>query len=342
MFRAKVHNNLGNALWSLGHLGGREDGPSMWEKAVAAYGAALDDYTRSEKPEDWAVTQNNRGLALQSLGRLDEALDCYRAALTKVTPETNPPDWAMVQNNLGNVLVAHGERDRSHAGVVHLVEAIKVFRSALDIRLRAGMPLSWAMTQNNLGNALSVLGEREADSAGIPHLEAAIAAYHEALQEYTSDRVSLSRDRAMTQNNLGVALTLLGEREKNAGRLAEAVTVLRTSLEPRRKSPRACASTQKNLGHALFHLGRYRSAIEQYARVDEPLERALAFNALGVALRELDEREMKQERVRETVAAFEMALAIPELRANREHRDIVQGNLWGMQDRASRLPPQNE
>jgi tetratricopeptide (TPR) repeat protein len=166
--------------------------------------------------------------------------------LTKLTPETTPPDWAMVQNNLGNALVARGERDRRPVGESHLIEAITVFQAALNVRIRAEMPLSWAMTQNNLGNAFSVLGERKKESSGDRHLEAAIAAYNEALKEYTINRVSLARDRAMTQNNLGVALTLLGEREKSAGRLAEAVAVLRTSLEQRQKLARRAAHSEES------------------------------------------------------------------------------------------------
>ena len=64
---------------------------------------------------------------------------------------------------------------------------------------------------------------------------------------------------------------------------------------------------------------------------------ALTCNALGVTLRELDEREMKRERVREAIGSFEKALGVPELRASREHRDIVQSNLWALQQREAEL-----
>ena len=59
-----------------------------------------------------------------------------------------------------------------------------------------------------LGNALAALGERE---GGTARLEQAVAAYTEALKERTRARVPL--EWAMTQNNLGVALMTLGERE---------------------------------------------------------------------------------------------------------------------------------
>ena len=55
----------------------------------------------------------------------------------------------------------------------------------------------------------------ERESEGCPsteRLEQAVTAYTEALKERTRERVPL--DWAATQNNLGVALTTLGERDR--------------------------------------------------------------------------------------------------------------------------------
>ena len=56
--------------------------------ATAAFSAALGERTRERVPLDWAVTQNNLGAALATLGeregetaRLDKAVAAYRAAL---------------------------------------------------------------------------------------------------------------------------------------------------------------------------------------------------------------------------------------------------------------------
>ena len=62
------------------------------------------------------------------------------------------------------------------------------------------------------------LGERE---SGTARLEEAVAAHRAALLEETRERVPL--DWAMTQNNLGNALSTLGERESGTARLEEAV-----------------------------------------------------------------------------------------------------------------------
>ena len=55
---------------------------------MAAYRAALEEWTRERDSLDWARTQNNLGTALQRLGeresgtaRLEEAVEAYRAAL---------------------------------------------------------------------------------------------------------------------------------------------------------------------------------------------------------------------------------------------------------------------
>jgi len=81
--RGTAANLLGIALWSLGE---RESGTKRLEEAVAAYRAALLEYTRERVPLDWAMTQNNLGTALQTLGErkeqpklLGEALEAIKA-----------------------------------------------------------------------------------------------------------------------------------------------------------------------------------------------------------------------------------------------------------------------
>ena len=105
---AVTQNNLGIALSTLGE---RESGTARLEEAVAAYRAALQEWTRERVPLDWAATQNNLGNALSRLGeresgteRLEEAVAAYRAALQEQTRERVPLDWAMTQNNLGDAL----------------------------------------------------------------------------------------------------------------------------------------------------------------------------------------------------------------------------------------------
>ncbi|WP_416881550.1 tetratricopeptide repeat protein [Marivita sp.] len=248
-------------------LGERESGNTRLEEAVAAYRAALEEYTRERVPLDWAMTQNNLGGALRILGfresgtaRLEEALAAYRAALEEYTRERVPLDWAMTQNNLGLALFNLGERE---SGTARLEEAVKAYRAALEEYRLELSPRNWAVVQNNLGNALRALGERE---SGTAWLEEAVAAFRAALEERTRERVPL--DWAMTQNNLGNALQTLGGRESGTTRLEEAVAAYRAALEEytRDRVPFQWAMTIENLGlvyEAFFDETGERARLEE-------------------------------------------------------------------------------
>ncbi|MCA3517385.1 MAG: tetratricopeptide repeat protein [Rhodobacter sp.] len=274
--RGAILNDLGNALQTLGQ---REAGTARLEQAVAAYGAALTEWTQDRVPLNWAMTQNNLGSALRTLGRreagtarLDRAVAAFRAALTEFTRDRVPLDWARTQNNLGNALLTLGQRE---AGTARLEEAEAAYRAALTERTQDRVPLDWAMTQNNLGTALLTLGERE---AGTARLEEAVAAYGAALTEFTRDRVPL--DWAMTQMNLGNALYLLGAREAGTERLEEALAAYRAALTERRQDrvPLDWAATLGTEGMALLtladrtgDLGRARQALEQLTLAEATL-----------------------------------------------------------------------
>ena len=81
--------------------------------AIEQYKRLIELTSRERVPLDWAMTQNNLGLALQVLGRresgtakLEEAVVAYREALKERTRERVPLDWAATQNNLGIALSA--------------------------------------------------------------------------------------------------------------------------------------------------------------------------------------------------------------------------------------------
>jgi hypothetical protein len=61
----------------------------------------------------------------------------------------------------------------------------------------------------------------------------------------------------MTQNNLGIALKTLAERESGAARLKEALAAYREALKEYTpdRVPLQWAITQMNLGHGLSMLG---------------------------------------------------------------------------------------
>jgi tetratricopeptide (TPR) repeat protein len=93
---AATQNNLGNALMRLGE---RESGTARLEEAVAAYRAALEEWTSDRVPFDWAMAQNNLGIALRMLGeresgtaRLEEAVAAWDNWL-KLAEPVWPAEW---------------------------------------------------------------------------------------------------------------------------------------------------------------------------------------------------------------------------------------------------------
>jgi tetratricopeptide (TPR) repeat protein len=142
---AMTQNNLGIALKTLGEwegktLGEWESGTARLEEAVAAYRAALEEYTPDAAPLQRAQTQMNFGNALLTLGqredgtaRLDEAVAVYRKALDL---DPAPIDQANIQFNMGIALSDLGHRKPSTES---LKEALVSFREACAVFRAAGM-----------------------------------------------------------------------------------------------------------------------------------------------------------------------------------------------------------
>ena len=308
--------------------------------AAAAYRRSLECCEGDADKSNWAMTQNNLGNALVTLGeresgasgiaRLEEAVAAYREALKEYTRERVPLDWAMTQNNLGTALWTLGERESGASGVARLQEAVAAYREALKEYTRERVPLDWAMTQNNLGAALRTLGARESGASGVARLQEAVAAYREALKEYTRERVPLQW--ATTQNNLGNALQTLGVRESGASgvaRLDEAVAAYRNALKERTRErvPLDWAMTQNNLGAALRTLGAresgasgiarlekavaaFREALKECTRERVPLQWAMTQQNLALVFLSIDEREPGCEALRQARTAYRDALEV--------------------------------
>jgi tetratricopeptide (TPR) repeat protein len=214
---------------------------------------------RTERPLDWATTQNNLGNALPTLGeresgtaRLEEAVAAFRDALREQTRERVPLDWAVTQNNLGAALRMLSERE---SGMAWLEEAVVAYREALKEWTRERVPLQWAGTQNNLGAALRMLSERE---SGTARLEEAVAAFRDALKEQTRERVPLQW--AVSFGNEGVALMLLAERRGDFAMAETALSQLNTAFETMRDGGHApnAAFYEQQLPRARALVARLR------------------------------------------------------------------------------------
>ena len=246
---ARVQNNLGTALQSLGE---RDGDSARLRQAVDAFNNALLEYTRDRAPLDWAMTQNNLGISLSRIAKnenesilLIQAIESFKDALLEYNQDYTPIEWATTHNNLGNALTDLGEYNSDTS---LLQKAIESYKCALLVRTREQFPLSWATTLHNLGGALRKLGEYQRDST---LLQQAIDSYKCALIVRTREQFPLSW--ATTQNNLGSALSALGVHENNSARLREAIENYESALfmKIREESPILWGTTQTNMGDVL-------------------------------------------------------------------------------------------
>jgi tetratricopeptide (TPR) repeat protein len=102
-------------------LGETRKGPRTLEQSVAAFQNALAERTRERVPQEWAMTQNNLGAALQSLGKrqedpllLEKSAAAYENALLEVTRERSAMGWAMTLANLGAVRMTMADMTRDN------------------------------------------------------------------------------------------------------------------------------------------------------------------------------------------------------------------------------------
>ena len=168
-------------------------------------------------------------------------------------------------------------------------------------------------------NAFYLQGAEFGDNGA---LLSAIEGFKRLLEMTPRERVPLVW--AATQNNLGTALSRIGERQSGTTKLEEAVVAYREALKEltRERVPPDWAMTQNNLGAALYLLGEresgtakleeavvaYREALKERTREQVPLDWASTQHNLGYALQALWERESGTAKLEEAVVAYREAL----------------------------------
>jgi tetratricopeptide (TPR) repeat protein len=250
-------------------------------EAVVAYRSALEVYTREQFPQDWAITQNNLGLALTGQGirtegakaaeLLAEAVAAYRSALDVRSREQFPQDWAATQYNLGDALKELGTRSGAEEGRKLLQEAVAAYRSALEVRTKADLPQDWALTQNNLSDALEALGNQLEGEEGLKRQRESVELLR-GVASYQPD--DLSRYRlASALGSLAFNLVLDSRFAEAQARCEEAQRLANQIVDDVEKTDRDnLIFIQGNLAHALFFQGHYDEALAIYRQYwDKPL-----------------------------------------------------------------------
>ncbi|MGE3873921.1 MAG: caspase family protein [Parvibaculaceae bacterium] len=292
-------------------------------QSLELYEQAREIAEHAKARDDWAIVQNNLGVALGALGQREgdastllKAVAAYEAALTVRSREQNPQAWAETENNLGTALSAVGQREK---GTASLEKAITAYEAVLTVWTRESSSLYWAMVQNNLSQTLRLLGQRE---SGTETLNKAVTASESALSARTRETAPLGW--AMAQNNLGEALRVLGDRETGTVSLKKAVAAYEAALTQmtRDRVPLKWAALQNNVGAALQAIGQresgtqsltrsiaaYEAALTELTRERAPLDWAHIQSNLGVVLRTLAERERDTAALRKAIEAYKAAL----------------------------------
>jgi tetratricopeptide (TPR) repeat protein len=188
--------------------------------ALGALAAGLLVFTHVpvlDAADNRAVSEHNLGSALQSAGRLDEAIDQYKKAIAI------KPDYAPAYSNLGSALLSKGDA----AG------AINAYQQALSI------DPDFSDAQFNLGNALMRVGD---PVRAIPHFRRVL---------------SDAPDSVDARTNLGIALTAVGQFDEGIGELEAAIRLAPASAMamPERALGEALADRGR-LTEAADHLRR--------------------------------------------------------------------------------------
>jgi tetratricopeptide (TPR) repeat protein len=234
-----------------------------------------------------AVTETNLATALQTDGRVNEAIPHYQRAIAL------QPDYAPAYNNLGTALRAKGKP----------LDAVAEYQRALSFR--AGYPEA----HYNLANALTDAG-RPKDAAehfrvalqGMPgsadvHNNLGIALADEGKRDdaIVEFRAAVAADPASAKSHRNLADALAG-----AGRTDEALIEFRRAAQ---LAP-GDAAIRYDLGSFLMEMDRTEEAIVEFRAALKLSPRSVeAHNNLGIAL-------ATQGRMDDAITHWQAALAI--------------------------------
>lgn len=208
---ANLQNSLGAIHWRLSQYAGgaspaKHQPQHHLAQAVAAYGEALVHRTAQDAPLEYAMVQNNLGIAYWSLAQhqqpvflLEQAIAAYEAALKYRTVAAAPAGCAATANNLGTAYwdLAQQATVAGERRIATLHQAVAAYETALaaaQIALQATPPPAlgfdlWA-TCHSAGVVHDQLAQALPETqpeARQHHLETALNQYLLAYQGWHND-----------------------------------------------------------------------------------------------------------------------------------------------------------
>ncbi|AET88027.1 hypothetical protein BYI23_A001890 [Burkholderia sp. YI23] len=197
-----------------------------------------------------------------SLPKVYKAMQVYKDVLDKISKSEDPVMWSYVQSRIGLGYFITGGWATSEGFMGQLEQimdtsnALSAFTAALDAVSRDREPFSWALIQFNRAVTLKQLGEQMNNPTVLAQ---AISAYREILGTLSSKQ--LLRLRGVTQNNLGMALSVLHEysnRKEDEDAAATAFRAALMYLSPSR-DPAVYARSEIGIGSILASRGQRES-----------------------------------------------------------------------------------
>lgn len=283
------------------------DKASHIEIAIAGYKVAFNVFNRTLFPREWAMVQNNLGIAYcqriqgDKVENQEDAIKAFKSSLKIIIHSEFPQEWAITQSNLGNAYFYRVKGNRAE----NIECAIKAYTAALEVITRSTLRSEWAMMQNNLGNAYL---ERQKEDKR-ENIENAIIAYIAALEVYT--RFEFRQQWAITQNNLGNAYLERQGKDREED-IENAIATFSVVLEvfSRTDFPELWAMMQNNLGNAYRQRrqgdrrGNFEKAIEFCTNALEvftctsfPHNHVLTLCNIGILYQEAQQLNLKKSEV---------------------------------------------
>jgi tetratricopeptide (TPR) repeat protein len=233
--------------------------------ATTKYNDALEIYTKSDTPREWAWAQYNEGRAAlddtaipgvsaeNSIDLATNAVGHFESAFEIYTKEDYPQDWARTKVWLGKALKELTSRTEGAESWALVRSSVQAYEDALTVYNKKDVPQQWAEAQDAVAYVL-YLQAHNREPTNVDFFAKAAAHFQSALEVYTfadnpsiAGRDTLEMSRALTQE---AALLRGDEAVAVYGQAADAVRVL-LQVRPRPSGPKNWGTNESRLSAIL-------------------------------------------------------------------------------------------
>lgn len=233
----KSLNNSKNEAITLNNIGLAYNTLGDQNKALDFYGQALSLYQTIHNPNGEATTLYNFGGIYNNLGEKQKALDYYNQALSLYELIKNPEGAADASNDIAGLYFDLGEPQKS----------LDYYDQALSLYQYLKNSKGEATTLNNFGLVYEFLGEKQK----------ALDYFNQALTKFKL--IKDSKGEAATLNNFGILYKSQGDYQKSLDFYSQALSLFNSLHVPNEQ-----ATALKNIGDIYSILGENQKALDYF------------------------------------------------------------------------------